>query len=46
MLISLRDCCELFDVVLVDESSQAVEIEVLVPISLCKPFGLVVLAGI
>ena len=34
-----------FDVVLVDESSQATEAEALVPLSLCRPGGLMVLAG-
>ena len=42
---SLRSRCDLFDVVVVDEASQAVEAEVLIPISLCKCGGIVVIAG-
>lgn len=41
----LRGITDLFDVVIVDESSQALEAEVLVPISLCKEGGVVVIAG-
>jgi superfamily I DNA and/or RNA helicase len=35
----------LFDLVIIDEASQATEAEALVPLQLCKPTGLVVLAG-
>lgn len=35
----------LFDVVIVDEVSQATEAEVYIPLSLCKPSGIMILAG-
>lgn len=34
-----------FDVVIVDEASQATEVETLIPLSLCKPNGVMVIAG-
>lgn len=34
-----------FDVVLVDEASQAIELEAIVPLSLCRPNGVMVVAG-
>lgn len=42
------NCCPLplvFDLILIDEVSQATEAETFVPISLCSPNGIVVLAG-
>eukprot|EP01041_Mallomonas_annulata_P003250 gene3250-6431_t len=35
----------LFDVVIVDEACQATESEVLVPLSFCRPEGIIILAG-
>ena len=34
-----------FDVVIIDEASQALEPEVVIPVSLCRPGGVVVIAG-
>lgn len=37
--------CDPFDVVIIDEVSQAIEAEALVPVSLCKSGGCIVIAG-
>jgi superfamily I DNA and/or RNA helicase len=43
--IHSHEVCLEFDVVIVDEASQASEAETYVPLSLCKQIGLIVLAG-